>query len=316
MAKILYIIGNGFDQHHGLKTCYEDFRVYLEINNPDLYKEISTIYGVDVNMLWSDFEAKLSELYHRFDDIANYSYTLTEFAPKYEDDEYGSIDLQTELSKITYDFNNLKIELQATFESWIYDTYIEWINNKPKFNKLSLDKDALYLTFNHTKCLQDCYEIPEENILHIHNSIADIRSENLIYGHGDMNIPLDTIDNPLLETSWGKQAENIISEFHNKLRKDTESIIRSNINFFNRLKDVDSIFILGHSCNNIDKPYFERIRSSVSDSAKWYISYYINPEDSNIRSCSDLSEFIDNSIGNFVDDLNIDHYEPITISDQ
>jgi hypothetical protein len=34
----LYIIGNGFDRHHGLKTSYDDFRVNHAKNSPDLWK--------------------------------------------------------------------------------------------------------------------------------------------------------------------------------------------------------------------------------------------------------------------------------------
>lgn len=37
--KKLFIIGNGFDRAHGLRTSYEDFHQYLKITYPDANEE-------------------------------------------------------------------------------------------------------------------------------------------------------------------------------------------------------------------------------------------------------------------------------------
>ena len=49
----LYIIGNGFDLHHGLKTSYDDFRENQAKKSPDLWKLLKIIYGNRINeSLW------------------------------------------------------------------------------------------------------------------------------------------------------------------------------------------------------------------------------------------------------------------------
>lgn len=52
--KVLYIIGNGFDRHHGIESSYTHFRDWLRVNNPLLYDIYSHVCSYDA--LWSDFE--------------------------------------------------------------------------------------------------------------------------------------------------------------------------------------------------------------------------------------------------------------------
>ena len=47
MASKLYIIGNGFDMHHGIKSSYSNYRGWLEENDPDLYERLREYYDVD-----------------------------------------------------------------------------------------------------------------------------------------------------------------------------------------------------------------------------------------------------------------------------
>ena len=61
MENTLYIIGNGFDLHHGLNTSYLDFRNYCASFLPSLWRFLSEIYGDMINndMWWSNFENML-----------------------------------------------------------------------------------------------------------------------------------------------------------------------------------------------------------------------------------------------------------------
>ena len=59
--KHLYIIGNGFDIHTGLKTRYADFRLWLEYNYPFIYEDLQATYDIDVEW-WNDFEVQLGKL--------------------------------------------------------------------------------------------------------------------------------------------------------------------------------------------------------------------------------------------------------------
>ena len=56
----LYVIGNGFDLHHGLPCGYADFRAWLQVNRPDVHRELIRLYGESDSDLWRDFEKGLS----------------------------------------------------------------------------------------------------------------------------------------------------------------------------------------------------------------------------------------------------------------
>ena len=64
----LFLVGNGFDREHGLKTKYWDFRQFLARRHPDFLITFEAAYGLSPNeeeqsridSLWGDFETKLS----------------------------------------------------------------------------------------------------------------------------------------------------------------------------------------------------------------------------------------------------------------
>lgn len=49
----LYVIGNGFDKHHGQPCGYADFRTWLRGNRPDVHRELIRLYGESDSDLWS-----------------------------------------------------------------------------------------------------------------------------------------------------------------------------------------------------------------------------------------------------------------------
>lgn len=57
----LFIIGNGFDIHHGLSTKYTDFRDYLKKKDHKLLEELENNFGIDSNedYLWNSFEDRI-----------------------------------------------------------------------------------------------------------------------------------------------------------------------------------------------------------------------------------------------------------------
>jgi hypothetical protein len=59
----LYIIGNGFDLHHGLLTSYSDFEQYLKVNDVRLLDNLNKYYFLNNSKsLWSHFEENLANL--------------------------------------------------------------------------------------------------------------------------------------------------------------------------------------------------------------------------------------------------------------
>jgi len=59
--------------------------------------------------------------------------------------------------------------------------------------------------------------------------------------------------------------------------KDTAEIIEWYAGFFNNLSDISEIIVLGHSLNDIDIPYFDRVNKAVGY-ATWTVSYYNSKE--------------------------------------
>lgn len=61
--KVLYILGNGFDVHHGLPTLYSNFNQYVIGKDPELTNRLENYFEFDVNdqYLWTNFENNLIE---------------------------------------------------------------------------------------------------------------------------------------------------------------------------------------------------------------------------------------------------------------
>ena len=66
MTEKLYIIGNGFDLHHELKTSYAHFRDdYVKKRSPILWNDLLDIYGEapqNDNLWWNNFENMLGKV--------------------------------------------------------------------------------------------------------------------------------------------------------------------------------------------------------------------------------------------------------------
>lgn len=56
MYKRLYIIGNGFDLHYGLRTSLEEFGAYVRLRDGCLANDLENLFSGN---LWGDFEEAL-----------------------------------------------------------------------------------------------------------------------------------------------------------------------------------------------------------------------------------------------------------------
>ena len=59
--KNLFIIGNGFDIHHGINSRYSDYREWLKEYNFDLYDKLCRLYdsAEDDDDWWNSFEPQI-----------------------------------------------------------------------------------------------------------------------------------------------------------------------------------------------------------------------------------------------------------------
>ncbi|MCL2435788.1 MAG: bacteriophage abortive infection AbiH family protein [Lentimicrobiaceae bacterium] len=145
--------------------------------------------------------------------------------------------------------------------------FCEWIKSieLPKSPLYCIPQNALYLNFNYTKILEDTYKIDPANILHIHGS-ADSEIE---FGNPDV-----ALFNYKSEDSRVLEVKDEINRALKSVHKDIVSIISRNQFFFSYLDEIQKIYILGHSMNEIDEPYFLKIKKSISSNTHWIASYY------------------------------------------
>lgn len=279
----LYIIGNGFDLHHGLKTSYKNFATYLEKYNNNLYVWLSKYvrYSNTDKDLWSNFEANLAKL-----DTDSILDDNSIQLPNFNDDNLRYRD--------AYKFPDA-MSWELEFVEVLFDSFREFIlqtSNKDydENAKIELDCSSSFLNFNYTNSLEEIYSIDRVNILYLHNSAFEC--DRVVLGHGvdpanfkdDLLDDLDCVEIP----DWiGKnlaydypydEGQEIIEQSFDYTFKPTETIIDQYKNYFESLSTINKVFVLGHSISEVDLPYFKEIANNVDPNAKWTISCFNDDE--------------------------------------
>ena len=256
----LYIIGNGFDLHHGLNTSYSDFRDSFAKKNQLLWKFLSNIYGNDINndMWWSQFEIILANI-----DYVHLVNTLN-----------GAVMGGQKVKTL------FKGVLPPLFGMWL---------NKMEYNNididLNIDTNAQFFTFNYTLLLENVYKIRAENIWHIHGSLKEV--DNIIVGH-------DSNERELFskylsyKNNHVQIREDIADNIRRMAAKGAKGVAKRikehRDEFRNRYMSIKHIIAMGFSFNDIDMPYVEAILDANTniDNIKWTIYYHNDGEDDSI----------------------------------
>ena len=277
---VLYIIGNGFDLHHGVPSSYRSFSLWLQRKNHGLYNKLNAVCNVDY--LWKDFESALAYVDRDYflsmgDAWLPYGWT--------EDDGYAELFYAEDV--VRNEADELWNEIQKWFRKWVCS--ISWREEYDR-RKIYIDDHARFVTFNYTPFLETQYGIPSENILYIHGKKADKRHLPSI-GHDGR----DTFG------EWYKYADKSakrhykgmhsqlpevemmtgsVEQFYILSEKPVNKIITEHKSFVDDLYDVEHIYVLGHSLGNVDLPYFQAINDAndYPESIHWYVSYYAESE--------------------------------------
>lgn len=287
MASKLYIIGNGFDMHHGIKSGYSNYRKWLEENDSDLYERLWEYYDVDDDEWWWQFEQSLG-----YPDMSDYiEQTAFENEPDYGSDDFRDRDYHAGQFQAEDEIGGLVQEIRDSFTEWVASLSLP-LSDK----KISLDKeDAYFINFNYTDTLQSVYNVSDENILSIHGNVT--KGTDLVLGHNrtydEINTeyvvelpepPADLNDEDLAEwyDNHSDDGEGyihqsvrgeVVSQI-SSLRKNTAGIILANKKIFESLKDVKHIFVYGLSFSSIDTPYIDELISHIDkDTVQWKVSY-------------------------------------------
>lgn len=286
--KRLYIIGNGFDIHHGIPSRYSNYREWLEDNDADLIGRLRNYYDVDDKEWWNQFEIELG-----YPDMSEYiDETAFENQPDFGSDEFRDRDYHAGQYVAEDEIGSLVSDIKGTFTDWVGS-----LPNPVCDKKIKLDKeDAFFINFNYTDTLQSLYHVKPSDILYIHGNVG--MNTELVLGHNRPYSELDEEFAPNLPkpprdldgielAEWYSEnsdsgedyihqsvRDEVVSQIHS-LRKDTENIIRIHKKIFEALKGVKHVYIYGLSFSPVDEPYLDEVVSKINtDCTKWTVSYY------------------------------------------
>ena len=252
----LYIVGNGFDLAHGLKTKYNDFRNWLEesgfhsfVNRMEaLYPDVKNANGE-----WNDIETALGHF--KMKDVVAYDKKYT--------------DCNSAENVVLPVGNNIKsVTASLSGNLWKWIKSVDLLKTKRMF---LLNENALFVSFNYTLTLETVYEIPQDKAWHVHGSISD-KTNVLVIGYG-VDEKFDNAPNPTaynltdvdkrrnMMTDLIKRVPLYIDKFHKW-------------NNFPKMKAIKHVKVIGHSCSKVDRAYFEDIANAISADADWTFYYH------------------------------------------
>lgn len=260
--QILFIIGNGFDLAHGIKSGYWHFKKWLIHNEKDSLVGLMDIFFSNERDVWSSIEQALGE----YDEESILEYCKPD--KEFDFDHSLSASARIEDSPMAI-FQPVLDEFRDAFRDWVNSIDISGIE---KIYKLYMS--SRYLSFNYTDTLETVYGIPKNQIIHIHGS--RLNNDEYIIGHNNYR---DS------STVWERDGlifeqrayENIIY-WMNEFIKNYDDIIASHSSFFDSLYDIKQIVVIGHSMSIIDWPYFEEIIKNIGKDIPWTV-YCHNKED-------------------------------------
>ncbi|WP_312151027.1 bacteriophage abortive infection AbiH family protein [Paenibacillus odorifer] len=306
MMSSVFIIGNGFDLAHEIKTSYEDFHQDLKENYPDAsfkgyvpeakmmpdgdmsYGAIDTV-GFLIKVIseaeleseggekWSDLETSLS--------LGRLS--LNEYLDDWVDDDDDNEWHKVQRNEnVAINLVGAVLEISDYFSEWIESIEIDEFSPKNDFVNLIDKENDLFLTFNYTQTLEVLYKV--KNVCHIHGE----QGSDLMFGHGDDA----TYTEQFMDSHVG--AEDYLQEMHEKLRKDTAGAINRNQEFFRNIsKSVDRIYSFGFSFSEVDQVYIQEIcRRLLTNDVTWVLNDFDREEEREkyrkvIKSCGFRGKF-------------------------
>lgn len=255
--KHLYIIGNGFDCHHGMNTGYLQFKKWLKEKGMAVFDTINNLFECCDDEWWQNFERNLatavtSEIVNE-ETINNYPDLASD---NFRDRDWYDAELAVE-KRLSTAYG----EIRNAFHQWV-DELKKGDENK----KIELKTDdAVFLTFNYTSTLETLYGIDENNVLHIHGKAGT--NDELVLGHG---VSFDDIKK-MLEKVYPDNGDMVIKRAKSaavngvfKQRKNVNEIIKKHEEWFSSLKNVTNLYFYGHSFGKVDLPYFRNILSMVN----------------------------------------------------
>jgi hypothetical protein len=270
MTRTLYIIGNGFDLHHGIPSRYSDFGRFLADKDKEAFGFMERYFPVDDDC-WTDFENGLAhfDAYSVMDDAGDF--LVSYGTENWKDANHH--DYQFEIQQIV---EAVSTRMKAAFVEWIRQLPIP-LPSAVADRRLRIDPSATFLNFNYTTSLEQLYGVASGNIVPIHGDTAST-PEALILGHGwapsERKSFNDDVDHEATDTRV-LEGNQVIDQYFEATFKPTMAVIARHQPFFASLASVTQIITIGHSLGDVDLPYFrEIIRNIDVDKVTWKVCYH------------------------------------------
>lgn len=252
---VLYIIGNGFDLAHKMKTSYEDFHQWLlENGESNAVRRLEMLYPDIRNDIgcWCDLESALGSV--SLKEAIDYD----KYYQDCSDDLIGEYSSHAAY-RCGENLKNAVDIIPGLLKDWIASISTEEIRQRFK-----IDNNSKFLSFNYTRTLEDVYHIKEENVLHIHGIV--INNRPLVVGYGEAMFEEEDY-----VTSDDEIDINYIKNLLSHCRKPVNVILQEPIpkTWFNNLNEVSNVIVYGHSCTDVDQPYFLTVAKKIKSDALW-----------------------------------------------
>lgn len=258
--KHLYVIGNGFDIHHGINSRYSNYREWLHKTDKLLLENIEDFFGRNDEEFWNEFEKNLSEV-----SIGVIYAEIENNIPNTSSMSFRDSDYENATYAIEFHLKETFNKIKNSFKAWV-----ESLDNPNEHRKIKIHtRSSLFINFNYTDTLERLYNINENNIEYIHGKSK--RDAHLILGHGSnkdtirksvkADSPLnkkDPDDLDIPDTLFDNALDKAVNEI-DSMRKDVGSIISEHERFFSKIKDYTFVHIYGLSFGDVDLPYLSRV---------------------------------------------------------
>ena len=270
----LYILGNGFDLMHGVKSSYRAFRDSLG-RNSELCRELE--FYLKAEDIWANFEDALGHI--NMDMMANPQIVGDMLdSSGFFDEDSGVAEYYMALEMAAEPMRSITEELEKKFRRWIEKLEIGTHDRPLK----SIFHDDKVLCFNYTEFVEELYGVSKSNVCYIHGCRRKKRGhqkEKLILGHkpGTSEDEYASIRGLKRKKSYRSQVidvaqEGVVSlltEYDEDLTKDSKSIILKHKSFFEGLTNIEDIVVIGHSISPVDWDYFLEV-AKCAPNAQWY----------------------------------------------
>jgi len=296
----LFILGNGFDVVHNMKTRYSNFKNYLEkqcqsdsaLHDARIINLFSNLtYRLDFE--WSKLENDLGFL-NFTDEISCYT---DEIVDGYDE---GYIAVTNMISTAGNVLKDMEL-LEEIFAEWVKTIKIARKVKCDFADLISSHEEQYFFSFNYTKTLEKLYKV--DKVCHIHI----LNNNRFLLGHGEelkkMKLTVDDFSK-IKDYTLGhgnfdeiEAIDRTFNRIHNLLKKDVQKALSYHHSFFEGLRNIEKIYSYGFSYGEVDLVYIERILSEISGGkcVTWFLNNY-NENDNKkfenlIRNCGYKGNF-------------------------